>query len=414
MKKSKRSLFRRVNEWLHLWLGLFSGIVVFVVCITACFWVFRYEVWYFTEPYQRVVPQNQPFLAPSVLLEKADRFVFQQEKKHVAFTAITYGASNKSVFTTYQLSEGKYQQVFMNPYTGAIIHHKKGPSTAEAFFIFVRSGHRFFFLPPKIGSPIVGTACLIFLITMITGLIWWYPKKWTSATRRKSFAIKWKANWKRVNLDLHNVLGFYALLVALALTISGIVYSFRWFDKAYFWVLTGKPYAGIYGSEEGDPVSDTTQTARLYSKPEDRLWQLVRREQPGELARLSISFPKAAKDPFEIAINPKEGTIYKTYERFFDQNTLRELPSEESRKYEELAAGEKLYRMNFDIHVGQIGGLPTKILAFFVSLIGASLPVTGFLIWWFRGKKGGKKSLTPVRRTSDANSQEAVGVEKQA
>ena len=40
--------------------------------------------------------------------------------------------------------------------------------------------------------------------------------------------------------------------------------------------------------------------------------------------------------------------------------------------------------MNYDIHVGAIGGLTGKIIAFIVSLICASLPVTGFLVWWMK------------------------------
>jgi len=44
--------------------------------------------------------------------------------------------------------------------------------------------------------------------------------------------------------------------------------------------------------------------------------------------------------------------------------------------------------------VGSILGLPGKVLAFFASLIGATLPVTGFIIWWGKGKK---KKKTPVK-----------------
>ena len=46
--------------------------------------------------------------------------------------------------------------------------------------------------------------------------------------------------------------------------------------------------------------------------------------------------------------------------------------------------------MNFDLHVGAWAGLPSKILTFFAGLICASLPVTGFVIWWGRRKKEGK------------------------
>jgi uncharacterized iron-regulated membrane protein len=57
----------------------------------------------------------------------------------------------------------------------------------------------------------------------------------------------------------------------------------------------------------------------------------------------------------------------------------------------------KAYRMNFDIHTGQILGLPTKILAFLVCMIGASLPVSGTLIWYNR-KWVKKKTKLPVVR----------------
>jgi uncharacterized iron-regulated membrane protein len=50
--------------------------------------------------------------------------------------------------------------------------------------------------------------------------------------------------------------------------------------------------------------------------------------------------------------------------------------------------------MNYDIHVGAIAGLPGKILAFLISLLCSSLPVTGFLVWY--GKK--VKAKTPKRK----------------
>ena len=52
--------------------------------------------------------------------------------------------------------------------------------------------------------------------------------------------------------------------------------------------------------------------------------------------------------------------------------------------------------MNYDIHIGAIGGLAGKIIAFLASLICASLPVTGTLLWY--GKKFKKKKA--VRKPS--------------
>jgi uncharacterized iron-regulated membrane protein len=48
--------------------------------------------------------------------------------------------------------------------------------------------------------------------------------------------------------------------------------------------------------------------------------------------------------------------------------------------------------------VGSIGGFVGKIIAFLVSLVCASLPVTGFIIWWKR-KKTNKKILRSTKNT---------------
>ncbi|KKX50092.1 hypothetical protein L950_0212195 [Sphingobacterium sp. IITKGP-BTPF85] len=48
--------------------------------------------------------------------------------------------------------------------------------------------------------------------------------------------------------------------------------------------------------------------------------------------------------------------------------------------------------LNYDIHLGSILGIPGKMLVFLASLIAASLPVTGFYIWYNRRKKKKKKA----------------------
>ena len=40
--------------------------------------------------------------------------------------------------------------------------------------------------------------------------------------------------------------------------------------------------------------------------------------------------------------------------------------------------------LTYDIHVGRIAGLGGRVAAFLASLVAASLPVTGALIWWNR------------------------------
>tara|TARA_R110002153_G_C13303097_1_gene495833 strand:- start:893 stop:1258 length:366 start_codon:yes stop_codon:yes gene_type:complete len=97
--------------------------------------------------------------------------------------------------------------------------------------------------------------------------------------------------------------------------------------------------------------------------------------------------------------NPDASTYWKMDYRYFDQNTLQELPVDHIyNRFDEASFGDKVMRMNYDLHVGAIAGLPGKILAFFLSAIIASLPITGFMIWWGRKNKNKK-----MERSGDMN-----------
>ncbi len=100
--------------------------------------------------------------------------------------------------------------------------------------------------------------------------------------------------------------------------------------------------------------------------------------------------------------NPDADTYWKMDYRYFDQYSLEELPVDHVwGRFPEAGFGEKLNRLNYDIHVGAIAGLPGKFLAFCLSALIASLPVTGFMIWWGRRKKPGTagKETKAVKRT---------------
>jgi uncharacterized iron-regulated membrane protein len=87
--------------------------------------------------------------------------------------------------------------------------------------------------------------------------------------------------------------------------------------------------------------------------------------------------------------------FYNADNLYFDQYTAKQIPVSYWGKYADANAGEKATRMNYDIHIGAIAGLPGRILMFFAALITASLPVTGFYIWW--GKKKKKSSRYKYR-----------------
>ena len=53
--------FRKFCLRLHLWLGLLSGIVVFIVCITGCLYAVKDEFNDATQPWRFVSPEPSPY-----------------------------------------------------------------------------------------------------------------------------------------------------------------------------------------------------------------------------------------------------------------------------------------------------------------------------------------------------------------
>ncbi|WP_278019654.1 PepSY domain-containing protein [Flavobacterium ginsengisoli] len=59
-----KSRFSKINAWLHLWLGLASGIVVFIMGITGCILVFEHEIKELTSPWLKVEAQSADRVLP--------------------------------------------------------------------------------------------------------------------------------------------------------------------------------------------------------------------------------------------------------------------------------------------------------------------------------------------------------------
>lgn len=390
MPINKKSKVNNIITWLHLWLGLVSGIIVVIVSVTGCLFVFQQEITnvarrdvLFIQPPERA----QATLSLTELQQKAQAALGQEapigyittyKRPQRAWEFMSYLPGDPEALT-YPGSIKVYKSVFLNPYTGSItgeVDYKKD------FFMIVKAIHWSLYLSDAIGQPIVGWATLIFVILLITGIIMWWPKKWNKKNVDNSFKVRWKARFKRLNYDLHNVLGFYTFIIALILGLTGLVWSFQWFNKAVYATATLSTQPIQYPSYN----SDTTEASRI-QQPLDYAFAQMQRLYPNA-SRYGTNPVHSKEAAMSFSAYNHEGTYYDANTVYFDQGTGKVLGD---RKFADLNAGEKIIGMNYDIHVGAIGGLAGKIIAFLVSLVCASLPITGFYIWWGKQKKKKKK-----------------------
>lgn len=369
--------FKKIILTIHLWLGLTSGLIVLFLGITGCILAFEREIKNVTEPYQNIQNENKLFLPPSSLKKTA-----VEQLPGRVLHSISYGEKNKAAVATFYNAEPEYfYLIYINPYSGEVLKVK---DMSKDFFRVVLMGHYYLWLPPKIGQPIVASATLIFLIMLVTGLILWWPKN--KAARKQRFTIKWNAKWRRVNYDLHNVLGFYVTWIIIFIVVTGLVWGFQWFAKTVYWTASGGKSLLLY---EETFSAKNNKTNAVNASPVDAVWQQVSKEYPSSQL-IEMHFPENDSASIEAAINPDAYTYWKTDYHYYDQYTLKELPVKHVYgNFKNATIADKILRMNYDVHVGAILGLPGKILVFCASLVAASLPVTGFILW--RGKRKKQK-----------------------
>lgn len=384
-KKNSNSLFYRIAAWLHLWLGLVTGLVMIIVCLTGCIWIFNDEITGLMEPETKITRQDKPVIAPSKLRAIADSVV---PGKKVNYASYRQG---RAVYLV--LGEGRRGNTTLrvNPFTGEVVSVKKSKKGEVDFFRFILNGHRFLWMEPKVGRVIVNYSTLIFVLLLITGLVLWWPKKWNKSTRKQAFSVKTSGGRKRLNYDLHNVLGFYALLMLAAIALTGMVYGIEWYSKGIYWMTTGT------NMPKSRPAPSDSLMVGRYLTPEqamDSAWHIVIRKHP-DAEGFYYSYADTSKPASSIGITiyPNAGQYFRNRNYAFDQHTLKPLRANKvyDGDFSKSSAGNKLRRMNYDIHVGSVLGLPGRVLAFCSALIGASLPITGLIIWLGKKKKGKKK-----------------------
>src|SRR5690242_17372599 len=113
---------------IHLWLGLASGLIVFVVAITGCLFVFQKEISdiYYHDTFCVTPPKEAKALSVTKLKEIADKvlvnpttYITTYKDKNRAWEFMVYKAGDEKAWTWFG-SIDTYKTAFINPYTGTV------------------------------------------------------------------------------------------------------------------------------------------------------------------------------------------------------------------------------------------------------------------------------------------------------
>ena len=408
-----KSSFKSLAGFLHLWLGLASGIVVIVVSITGCIFVFEEEIRNITQKeYRFVQPESRAKITtadaisilnkqfPGKQIEQL-RLFSQPDRAMIArltdIEKINSKRPEKKKKTDTEEDEENAKAriiVSLNPYSGQIL----GPWNMESDFLhMVEKIHKTLMLG-EIGKWIIKVNIVVFLTMLLSGLVLWFPRKKNQV--KNAFKMKFDAKWQRINYDFHNVLGFYFLIPLLLITLTGIWWAVKPSQKLVYAVLgegkKAKPKKVV-------SIIPTSQLAQKFSPA--KAFESVSSRNAG-WNEAHINFAKNLKDPIRVNLRYPYQIVRKQNTFEFDQYSGKLLKSEYFKDY---SAADKVKHANRTLHTGQAFGLFGKIIMFFASLFSATLPVSGFWIWYQKkNKKSNKKqptrrATTPVTATSSQN-----------
>lgn len=376
--------FKKLIGNIHLWLGLLSGLVVFILGLTGCILAFEEEIIPFVYADKLYVPPTEsspcPLSESLLAAQKAlgdsipvERIRISNQQGH-SYIFTNYTAKKNITGIWYGDDVKYFFWVYANPYTAQII--KVEDHTFE-FFRTVAVLHWRLLLINDIGQPIVGTATIIFFITLITGLVLWWPKN--KAAREQRFWFRWKntTSWKRKNYDLHNIVGFYCMFLVLFIVFTGLVWAFDWFEDSVQWIANG----GEIIQKKNIEAISTPAAYSAVGHTIDMVYQSLKNQYP-EAEGYSLNLPKDSLETIRTTVN--YSNLNQVISLQFDQYSGEQLILTD---WNNKTNGEKVRAYNFDIHTGAIAGIVGETIAFFVSLFSASLPVTGFTIWYARNKK---------------------------
>jgi uncharacterized iron-regulated membrane protein len=354
---------RKLLLSLHLYAGLIAGIFLVLLSVTGSFMVFEEEI-------DRALNPKLTWIRPGEKRLSLTEMKASLEAKYPGRTVVGFSISPQNDLAWGAALESKASQsslnLAFNQFTGDVLGTDSDRNN------FVSSVHDFHLrlMMGDTGGSIVSLAAVLLLFLSISGIVLWWP--------RKQLTANWRGQIKQLNFELHQALGIYLSLFLMLFAITAIV--IHWENEA-------TRLANRITNSADLPALPRPQTltANAVVLSPDRLLSIAESTVPGAHATWIL----LAGNPVRLAMKyPEDRTPSGRTNVFIDAYSGIVVYQLNSR------TGPLGYRMvklwNRELHTGDIGGLPTRVLVCVLSLTLPVMAVTGPLIWWNRRRRSAR------------------------
>ena len=384
MKPDNNNKDHKLLWRIHHWAGLYTGIIIGILCFTGAVAVFIPEI-------DLMIQRNYYSVsaAPSVAgaLPRINNAIAETKKQYPKMRGLLIDMPEKpGQVATFnfqvkgkQKSDNKTYSLFVDPVQDKVLGSRDRQNSLANYLrqMHVRLYEGFW------GRQLVGLGGIAFIVVTVTGFL-----IYGNFMKKQEYPKIRKKNTRILMADWHKILGITALAFNFVIACSGAWLGLQpklmqWFDI--------KAPNDYDATKVIDPKDDAKITVDW-----DQVFKSVEKEFP----ELIPGYIRASEDG--TATIEIHGTVAgQVYEKNINTLVLSKNTYTPVFKYELRNASfrDQFYSIQEALHFGDFGGLGLKIIYAILGLISAFLSISGFVVYLCRTDKKEKRKISPLKAT---------------
>ncbi|OTG80780.1 peptidase [Acinetobacter sp. ANC 4558] len=352
---------RQSMAWLHSWLGLLLGWLLFCIFLTGTFSYYRQEINVWSQPILATIEVNQKETIQQT-------FEYLQKNAHDAKSWFIQVANQDNPVNRiyWQKPDGSYEGKTLDPNTGKELNLTQEPA-GDFFYAF---HFQLFGIPYYVGRLIVCFAAFIMLISLISGIIT-HKKIFTDFFTLRTF------KGPRSYLDFHNVTSVIALPFFLIITFTGLA--------IFFYLYLPQGIEKLYAKDRFqyfEEINNQPSLQKTTSIPTTMLdiQQIQNRVTPhlgaGEIANINVKNPNTTTSTITF-IALQDNSI----SRNAPQITLNASTGEIQQNMKNTSAIATLNASVYGLHMAKFAQPFLRFGLFISGILGCLMIASGLLLW---------------------------------